>query len=66
MDEKGVRTENERRAMEPERGTRPQNEREKYPDYHQRRTEKEGHSEWSGGSMGGGVWAGRKGHDRGR
>ena len=33
--------------------------RERVPDYTQRQQEREGRSEWSGGSMGGGTWAGR-------
>jgi hypothetical protein len=46
----------------PERETRPQAEKERAPDYFQRRQETEGRSEWSGGRMGGGVWAGRSRH----
>jgi hypothetical protein len=38
---------------------RTQPEIERNPDYQQRKSEREGRSEWSGGSMGGGVWAGR-------
>jgi hypothetical protein len=33
--------------------------REKEPPYFQKQQEKEGRSEWSGASGGGGVWAGR-------
>jgi hypothetical protein len=47
------------RQMLPERETRPQHEKERTPDYFQRRQEQEGRSEWSGGTMGGGTWAGR-------
>jgi hypothetical protein len=32
---------------------------ERNPSYHQKQAEREGRSEWSGGSMGGGTWAGR-------
>jgi hypothetical protein len=45
--------------QQPERETRPQPEKERAPDYTQRRAEREGRSEWSGGSFGGGTWAGR-------
>jgi hypothetical protein len=38
---------------------RPQTERERNPDYFQRRQETEGRSEWSGGRMVGGTWGGR-------
>jgi hypothetical protein len=55
-------TEGEDRQMRPERETRPQPEKERNPDYFQRRQESEGRSEWSGGRMGGGVWAGRDRH----
>jgi hypothetical protein len=37
----------------PERETRPQAEKERAPDTYQRTAEKEGRSEWSGGSWGG-------------
>jgi len=53
------RPESESRQLHPERETRPQADKEKAPDYHNRQLEKEGRSEWSGGSMGGGTWAGR-------
>jgi len=43
----------------PEREVRPQHIKELAPDYQQRTSEREGRSEWSGGSMGGGTWAGR-------
>jgi hypothetical protein len=32
---------------------------ERHPSYHQRQAEREGRSEWSGGSMGGGTFGGR-------
>jgi len=38
---------------------RPRSEIEANPTSFQRSQEREGRSEWSGGSMGGGVWAGR-------
>jgi len=41
------------------REPRSQPERERAPDYYQRTVEREGRSEWSGGSWGGGTWAGR-------
>ncbi len=47
------------RAQMPEAHLRPQAEKERAPDYFQRQQEREGRSEWSGGSMGGGTWAGR-------
>jgi hypothetical protein len=34
-------------------------EHERNPSYHQKQVEREGRSEWSGGSMGGGTWGGR-------
>jgi hypothetical protein len=46
-------TEETSKAMNPSRETRPQSEKERHPDYHQRRVEKEGRSEWSGGAWGG-------------
>lgn len=54
----GVESE-ESRAQSPARHLRPQPEKERAPDYFQRQQEREGRSEWSGGSMGGGTWAGR-------
>ena len=48
-----------RRAQMPEAHLRPQAEKERAPDYSQKTREREGRSEWSGGSMGGGTWAGR-------
>jgi hypothetical protein len=53
-------TEVSRQSIEPQ--LRPRIEIERNPTYHQARTEREGRSEWSGGSMGGGVWAGRLAH----
>lgn len=47
------------RQLDPRRERIPQAVRERVPDYFQRRQEKEGRSEWSGASMGGGTWAGR-------
>jgi hypothetical protein len=43
----------------PEREARPQAQREAAPDSFQRTQEREGRSNWSGGSMGGGTFAGR-------
>lgn len=43
---------------------RPQAEKERQPDTFQKTQEKEGRSSWSGGSGGGGVWAGRSNHER--
>jgi len=34
-------------------------EYDRNPSYHQKQAEREGRSEWSGGSMGGGTWGGR-------
>jgi len=47
------------RRVDPRREMIPQPVRERVPDYTQRQQEREGRSEWSGGSMGGGTWAGR-------
>ncbi len=47
------------RAKHPQRETRPQSEKERAPDYYQRSQERDGGSSWSGGSGGGGTWAGR-------
>jgi hypothetical protein len=52
-------TEQESKLEFPQRHTRPQREIERYPDYSQRKQEREGHSNWSGGSWGGGTFAGR-------
>ena len=38
---------------------RPQSEQEREPTYYRKGQERDGNSEWSGGSCGGGVWAGR-------
>jgi hypothetical protein len=51
-------TEGVSRQQVPERNVRPQAEKERAPDYFQRTQEREGRSEWSGGNMGGGTWAG--------
>jgi len=34
------------------------------PSLHQKQTERQGRSEWSGGSMGGGTWGGRSRGER--
>lgn len=47
------------RGQKPEQQLRPRAEIEAHPGYFQRKQEREGRSEWSGGSMGGGTWAGR-------
>jgi len=47
------------RGVDARREQIPQSVRERVPDYTQRQQEREGRSEWSGGSMGGGTWAGR-------
>lgn len=47
------------RQNTPQRGTRPQAEKERAPDYFQRAQEREGRSEWSGGAWGGGSVNGR-------
>lgn len=47
------------RQQNPQQQLRPQAERERSPDTFQRTQEREGRSEWSGGNMGGGTWAGR-------
>jgi hypothetical protein len=47
------------RHIDPRRELRSPPEKERAPDYFQRGREREGNSEWSGGSMGGGTWAGR-------
>ena len=39
--------------------SRSQAEIERSPTYFQKQQERDGRSEWSGGSMGGGSWAGR-------
>lgn len=55
----GAESEDARRQQFPAQQLRPQSERERAPDAFQRAQEREGRSEWSGGSMGGGTWAGR-------
>lgn len=47
------------RQLNPPQQIRPQSEIERAPTYFQRSQERDGRSEWSGGSMGGGTWAGR-------
>ena len=47
------------RQQQPQQQLRPQAEIERNPTYFQKQQEREGRSEWSGGSMGGGTWAGR-------
>ena len=47
------------RLKNPELETRPQPEREAQPTPFQKQQERDGRSEWSGGSGGGGTWAGR-------
>jgi hypothetical protein len=47
------------RHNDPKRELTPPAEKERTPDYYRRTQEREGNSEWSGGSMGGGTWAGR-------
>lgn len=47
------------RQLDPRRELRSQADKERVPDYFQRSQEREGRSEWSGSSMGGGTWAGR-------
>jgi hypothetical protein len=55
----GVDAADEIRRIDPRRETLSQAVRERVPDFTQRTSEREGRSEWSGGSMGGGTWAGR-------
>ncbi len=47
------------RGQKPEQQLRPRAEIEAHPGYFQRKQEREGKSEWSGASGGGGTWAGR-------
>jgi len=56
-----TRAENEEvaRQLDPRRELRRPDELERSPDYFKRQQEREGNSNWSGGSMGGGAWAGR-------
>jgi len=53
--ESGGRAENEHtsKIMNPQRELRPQSEKERFPDYQQRKSEIDGRSEWSGGTWGG-------------
>lgn len=55
----GSQSTEEGRQQEPRQQVRPQAEIERNPTYFQKQQEREGRSEWSGGSMGGGTWAGR-------
>lgn len=48
-----VESEGVSQNLHPERETRPQPVKEANPDYYRRSLEKEGRSEWSGGSWGG-------------
>jgi hypothetical protein len=61
LNELRARTENEEvsRQLFPARQLRPQAERERAPDAFQRKQEREGNSEWSGGNWGGGSISGR-------
>lgn len=45
--------------LQPQRETRSRRDIEAHPDYTQRKAEREGRSNWSGGWAGGGTWAGR-------
>lgn len=47
------------RHRDPKRELRSPAEKERTPDFFQRGQERDGHSTWSGGSAGGGTWAGR-------
>lgn len=55
----GVEGNETARQQYPTQQLRGQNEIERNPPSFQRQQEREGRSEWSGGSMGGGTWAGR-------
>lgn len=55
----GAESEEVRRQQHPQSQVRPQSERERAPDTFQRAQERDGKSEWSGASGGGGTWAGR-------
>jgi hypothetical protein len=55
----GVENSEVARQQRPVQNTRSQPENEADPTYYQKSVEKEGRSEWSGASGGGGVWAGR-------
>lgn len=55
----GSQSEEVARHLDPRRELRNPAEKERSPDYFQRSQEREGRSEWSGGNMGGGTWAGR-------
>jgi hypothetical protein len=47
------------RKLDPKRELRSPAEKERAPDFYQRGQERDGHSTWSGGNMGGGTFAGR-------
>ena len=47
------------RQQNPQQQTRPRAEIERQPTFFQKTQERDGRSEWSGGSGGGGTWAGR-------
>ena len=57
----GIRAESPEivRQQLPHMHLRPQPEIERDPTWYQRKQEREGRSEWSGASMGGGIWSGR-------
>jgi len=50
---RNVESEGVSHQVQPQRETRPQAEKERAPDTYQRNLEREGRSEWSGGSWGG-------------
>ena len=52
-------TEEVTRHNDPKQESMSPVEKEQSPTYYQRTLEREGRSEWSGGNMGGGSWAGR-------
>jgi len=47
------------RQQNPQQQLRPQSEIERHPPAFQKQVERDGGSTWSGGSGGGGTWAGR-------
>ena len=55
----GAQNDEVARQNDPRREMRSPGDKERSPDYFQRTQEREGRSEWSGGNMGGGIWAGR-------
>jgi hypothetical protein len=62
----GVDAAEDVRRIDPRREQISQAARERVPDYTRRQQEREGRSEWSGGTMGGGTWAGRADSSRSR